>query len=141
MWWLPLLLAGMEPADTAPQIVAADAMGLSEMRRADVRCVMLAGLVMDEVRRGVSKKAYGLTTAKAEKLAGLLADIIIAETGADAAQLRALFHQDFEVFSAQAVAFADYAARQASFDAAMATCQPLFDSMTFSKPAQAATGG
>lgn len=132
MWWMSLLLAGMEPVDTAPEIVAPDALILSEARRGEVRCVMLAGLTMDEVRRGAAKKSYGLTAAKAQKLAGLLADRIIHETGADPRQVRALFHQDFEDFSAQSIAFPDQAARQANFDSAMAACQPLFDNMSLS---------
>lgn len=124
---------------TAEDIAAAPAQPsdislVSETRRGEMRCAMLANLVMSEVARGVSKKNHGLTGAKAETLAGRLAEAIMDETGLNAEAVRALYKQDFEDFSREAMmgGTADNKAAQAAFDTVIGQCQPLYATIDLS---------
>jgi hypothetical protein len=136
MWWLSWALAGLQLGGETPDAVASDAppahVVLSDMRQQELHCVMLAGLTMDEYRRGVSKKNYGLTAKKAQWLSGHLTGLIMAETGLDAGQVRALYHQEFENFAAQSVGYSNPAAGQAALKKAMAKCQPVYESLMLS---------
>lgn len=106
---------------------------LSASRRSEVRCAMLANLVMYEVGRGVSKKDYGLTPEKAETLAGRLSDAIRTETGLSDGDVRAMYKADFEGFTfAMLGNDPPEKAAQAMLDAAVAQCQPLYASIDVS---------
>ncbi|WP_260581998.1 hypothetical protein [Sphingopyxis sp. PET50] len=103
---------------------------LRDTRIAEVRCTMLAGLVMAEVERGVSKESHGLTRADAETLGGQLAAAIGEETGYDAARVRALYKYDFELFAELALAETPKEGEaKAALDAAIGRCRPLYDSI------------
>ncbi|MBL0914280.1 MAG: hypothetical protein IBJ13_01805 [Sphingopyxis sp.] len=104
---------------------------LPATRRGEVRCAMLASLVVNEVERGVSTQSYGLTRAKAETLAGRLAEAIMAENAHDADGVRAIYNADFEGFAAQRLEMGD-AEANALFAAEMAQCQPLYASIDVS---------
>lgn len=100
---------------------------LPEERRDETRCTMLASLIVHEIGRHPSTKNYGLTAAKAETLAGLLAEAIMAETGWDAATVRAVFKQDYEEFTFAMLGDGqDEKTAQATLDSAMTGCQPFF---------------
>lgn len=104
---------------------------LPATRRGEVRCAMLASLVVNEVERGVSTQSYGLTRAKAETLAGRLAEAIMAENAHDADGVRAIYNADFEGFAARRLEMGD-AEANALFAAEMAQCQPLYASIDVS---------
>lgn len=104
---------------------------LPAARRGEVRCAMLASLVVNEVERGVSTQSYGLTRAKAETLSGRLAEAIMAENAHDADGVRAIYNADFEGFAARRLEMGD-AEANALFAAEMAQCQPLYASIDLS---------
>ncbi len=94
---------------------------------------MLANAVMYDVGRGVSKRDYGLSDAKAEALAGRLAEALMQETGMVEAEVKAVYKQDFEDYSFAALGDGQgQKAAQKTLDAAMKDCAPLYASIDLS---------
>ncbi|HMO77563.1 MAG TPA: hypothetical protein PKD99_15965 [Sphingopyxis sp.] len=110
---------------------------LSDVRRAEVRCAVLAGTLVQEVARGAATDAHGLTAEKADTLAGRLAEAIMAETGWSGEEMRAVYGADFEAYSA--VALEDDAS--ADFERAIAGCRPLYDGIDVSGEGDGAVPG
>lgn len=148
MWWILLALMGgvqgdapesatttattvAEAADEA--MAAAQLAALPEVRQHEVRCATIASAVMYDVGRGVSKRSYGLTPAKAETLAGRLAGAIMAETGASDTEVRAMYKQDFEAFTYALLGDGqDQKTAERTVAAAIDDCQPLYASIDVS---------
>ena len=148
MWWVLFALIGVSQAAVSadeptteetveqladPAMAAAQLAALSEPRRREVRCAMLASAVMYDVGRGVSKNDYGLSDAKAEVLAGRLAEAIMQETGMGAAEVKAVYKQDFEAYTFATLGGGqNRKTAQKTLDVAMKGCAPLYDSIDVS---------
>lgn len=146
MWWVLLALMGSvqgevpdrataatveEAADEA--MAAAQLAALAEPRRHELRCATIASAIMYDVGRGVSKRSYGLTRAKAETLAGRLAEVLMAETGASEIEVRAMYKQDFEEFTFALLGDGqDQKTAERAIAAAIDDCKPLYDSIDLS---------
>lgn len=129
-------------APAQPPSPAARLASLSEARRGEVRCAMLAGLVVSEAERDAPGKDYGLTGEQAETLAGRLAETIMFETGWSQEDVRALYRQDFEDFAAASLASDPPAEDPATaLDRAIGACRPLYDSMDLSGEGDGQVGG
>lgn len=103
---------------------------LSGLRREEVRCAMLAGLIMYEFKRGASTKSYGLTEAKTDILLEQLSAKLVAKQGWSAVEVRAVYNADFERFSAGMYAEDPNApSPEQAFAAAVGRCQPLYASI------------
>jgi hypothetical protein len=118
-----LLLAAQPVAASADSPLTIDA--LSYERQLQLRCTMLAGVIVDEHERGVADDARGLGQEDLERLGEGLAEVLAAEDGADSAATRALLKAQFEDFS---MAISDDGAEDAKarFDELATTCQPLW---------------
>lgn len=123
--------------DGAPLLAA-----LSEPRRGEVRCAVIANLIRYEFNRGASKRDYGLSEAQAETLAGRLAEAIITETGVDSATVRAINKADYEAFTFALLGDdQDEATILSGLQAAVDRCRPLYDSIDLSGPGDGVVKG
>lgn len=148
MWWILLALMGgvqgeapdsataaATVAEAAAEATAsAQLAALPAVRQREVRCATIASAIMYDVGRGVSKRSYGLTPAKAETLAGRLAEAIMAEMGASDTEVRAIYKQDFEAFTYALLGDGqDQKTAERTVAAAIDDCQPLYASIDVSR--------
>lgn len=152
MWWLALaLFSGAygnlvnDPAGgpATSELVDGSVLlsALSEPRRDEVRCAVIANLVVHEVGRGLRKDAQGLTGEHAETLAGRLAETLAAEMGWTDEEVRAVYKADFEAFAHANRDNRGDAAADAAFVTDIAPCRPLYDSIDLSGKADGIVTG
>lgn len=123
-------LAGMGAAMAfAAPLQAAEPVTLNDLsanRALELRCTMVAGLIVSEHARGVRKDNRGLDGAQVQRLGDALAAALAADHGADAAHTRSLLKEDFEYF-ARTLAEDDVKEAARVLDELSATCRPIWD--------------
>lgn len=97
----------------------------------DVRCTMLAGLLLYQAERTPGTETYGLDDARMDELGDGLAARLAANYGADEAGTRRLLKELYEDFAAQAAIDPD----SANTEGYLALCQPRWERAGSAAPA------
>lgn len=136
-----LVMAALVGAMAARPALAEVTGVLSQQRLLDIRCTVIAGVIVSEYERGATKDNRGLARADVERLGAALEAALSADNGIDANTTRLLVQADLELFT-DLFARSEPAEAKRALDGLTKTCRPIWTGTRpiAATPKPAATG-